>query len=501
MERCPDPSSDEVKKVTIQRNEWIWEDFPDQANAKNSMGWDCVFVAQLYNKMRVKKDILDELMDWALKLRDGLGTSLTIASRGLDVAQAGNALAHKTLDQAARDLNNATDFVSSGYASAKQAGVAKIQDLQNKISSLAQQSVDFQKKINDLNADLATLPLTIAKDIGAAADDACHLEITGKACDLVHTIENVANPEIDAVKGQIKDANNALADIQKNQIKAANDAVTVAQNELSALDDKLQVERKKLASGVLQASFDLARAHLEVQNKLLQHARDRVVELKRADLKLQNYIKTWTGEGTQDAQVPDITDADLEHDRPTPEAAQATICLSSLGTSTYPDDAASALRQVAAPLYNGVMLGATVDYPSGDPSRVLVVPGMRSMRLAAHDTQLAPCAGKPVTLTVYYLDQQVFATELGISGTTGRPLKDGKSKWCGTRTLRVVFDQIAIDPAFAPVKSDNSTANQTYLKLSENGTVLAYTDTVLTKGGVSTCSERLLFARDLLLSK
>jgi hypothetical protein len=54
-------------------------------------------------------------------------------------------------------------------------------------------------------------------------------------------------------------------------------------------------------------------------------ARDSVVKLKRADLKLQNYIKTWTGKGTQDTQIPDITDADLEHSRPTPEEAQATL--------------------------------------------------------------------------------------------------------------------------------------------------------------------------------
>lgn len=127
------------------------------------------------------------------------------------------------------------------------------------------------------------------------------------------------------MKGKIKGANVALADIQNNQIKVSNDALKQAENELSVLDDELQAVRKELASGVLQKSFELARAQLELEGKLLQHARDGVVELKRADLKLQNYVKTWTGKGTQDSQMPDITDADLEHDRPTPEVAQATL--------------------------------------------------------------------------------------------------------------------------------------------------------------------------------
>lgn len=64
------------------RDAWLWEVPSAEALSSKSMGWDCVFVAELYNKMRVKRDILDELMDWALKLGDGLGTSLTVASRG-----------------------------------------------------------------------------------------------------------------------------------------------------------------------------------------------------------------------------------------------------------------------------------------------------------------------------------------------------------------------------------------------------------------------------------
>ena len=87
------------------------------------------------------------------------------APRGLDLAQAENALAHKALDESERDLKNATDFVSNGYTTAKRTGLAKVQSLQNKIADLAQQSVNLQKKIDDLNGDLATLPLTIAKDV------------------------------------------------------------------------------------------------------------------------------------------------------------------------------------------------------------------------------------------------------------------------------------------------------------------------------------------------
>ena len=75
-EHCPMPG------WSSARDAWLWEVPSAEALSSKSMGWDCVFVAELYNKMRVKRDILDELMDWALKLGDGLGTSLTVASRG-----------------------------------------------------------------------------------------------------------------------------------------------------------------------------------------------------------------------------------------------------------------------------------------------------------------------------------------------------------------------------------------------------------------------------------
>ena len=182
------------------------------------------------------------------------------APRGLDLAQAENALAHKALDESERDLKNATDFVSNGYTTAKRTGLAKVQSLQNKIADLAQQSVNLQKKIDDLNGDLATLPLTIAKDV---ADNVCHglgTLLDPFTCAIVNRTEIIANPAIDDLKGKIKGANDALADIQNNQIKGANDALKQAESELSALDDKLQAVQKELERGVLQKSFELARA-------------------------------------------------------------------------------------------------------------------------------------------------------------------------------------------------------------------------------------------------
>jgi hypothetical protein len=245
VERCPTPGA------TSERNAWIWEVPPEEAIGSKSMGWDCVFVAELYNKMRVKKDISDELMDWALKLGDGFGTSLTIASRALDLAQAGNALAHKALDEAERDQKKATDFVSSGYAAAKQAGLAKVQDIQNRMADLAQQSVDLQKKINDLNIDLAALPLTVMREAEKVCKDGGIL-VDPLGCTIVREAGPVANPAIDEMKGKIKGANDALADIQNNQISEANNALKQAENELSALDDELQVVQKEIASGVLE---------------------------------------------------------------------------------------------------------------------------------------------------------------------------------------------------------------------------------------------------------
>ena len=123
--------------------------------------------------------------------------------------------------------------------------------------------------------------MTIAKDV---ADNVCHglgTLLDPFTCAIVNRTEIIANPAIDDLKGKIKGANDALADIQNNQIKGANDALKQAESELSALDDKLQAVQKELERGVLQKSIRTGPStHLELENKVLQRARDGVVALK-----------------------------------------------------------------------------------------------------------------------------------------------------------------------------------------------------------------------------
>ena len=95
IDRCPN-TGDQPDKTN-----WIWEKTPEldrgiPANDKrHSMGWDCVFVGKLYNKMRVKKDLSEELVNRFLKYADVLDASLKQISQTLQTAEASNLIAQQ----------------------------------------------------------------------------------------------------------------------------------------------------------------------------------------------------------------------------------------------------------------------------------------------------------------------------------------------------------------------------------------------------------------------
>jgi hypothetical protein len=70
--RCP------AADGTPDNGHWIWEKHPGEEYGKkqHSMGWDCVFVASLYNKMRVKKSIVDELFGKFVRYVDPIDCAL-----------------------------------------------------------------------------------------------------------------------------------------------------------------------------------------------------------------------------------------------------------------------------------------------------------------------------------------------------------------------------------------------------------------------------------------
>ena len=141
------------------KGDWIWEKADASAGSKiHSMGWDCVFLGQLYNKMRVRKPVLDELFALFLKYADVLDRSLKQFNQALMAADAANQIAEKAVAQTQRDLNNALDFIKTEYTQGRQAAVNALNDATKTAGDLASQQVVLEKKAGDLAIQAASLP-------------------------------------------------------------------------------------------------------------------------------------------------------------------------------------------------------------------------------------------------------------------------------------------------------------------------------------------------------
>lgn len=114
VERCPKSTQ------AVDPRDWLWEkEAPDPSR---SMGWDCVFVASLYNRMLVRKDLIPEVLDLMLKYADRADDQLKRLQQAAQVAEGALALTDQALSESNLALQRATEFVSSGFAAARRFG-------------------------------------------------------------------------------------------------------------------------------------------------------------------------------------------------------------------------------------------------------------------------------------------------------------------------------------------------------------------------------------------
>lgn len=304
IERCPAIGD------KTDAGHWIWEKDPGEEFGKkqHSMGWDCVFVGALYNKMRVKKQIVDELLDRFLKYVDPLDSSLKRASEALQVAEAANALQQQSLDEAERGLSAATDFVNKGYAQQRQAAVDAAKAATDKLKQLTDQLTKFEEELKEktkLHDEALKLPDKVEKRVTKRVKEGCKVvkdapgRIAGEKCnEVTKTMIELAENE-DKIS-QLKNLSNATALVEKNIADLKSQAIASAHANLNSatqlivdLDKRLQSTREELEKGTFQGAVSIARQELPLKAKALSEARKIAAEARRADARVRGFLAVW----------------------------------------------------------------------------------------------------------------------------------------------------------------------------------------------------------------
>ncbi|MFG6432740.1 hypothetical protein [Roseateles sp. LYH14W] len=284
IERCPS----ETDKTT--KDNWIWEkDSENDGNGKlNSMGWDCIFVGSLYNRMLVKKDLLAEFMDLVLKFADQTDQALQGLQQASQVAEGALALTEQGLEEANRALQTATDFVSTGYAAAKAEVDKQSSETANRLSSIQAEIADIQRRIGDLSAQLANTPKQIEQKV---MEQACNL--LGDLCQVVEKIQMITNPDYTNAVNAIADLNGQLLDLQTNALREVNERaanLVVEGTNLAARFADLQL---KLQQAFFETQIDVAKFAVSESRKSLAKAREEVGKARKLYRRAQGQLAVW----------------------------------------------------------------------------------------------------------------------------------------------------------------------------------------------------------------
>jgi hypothetical protein len=291
LDRCPALGPNQRKEKEKEHgNNWLWEKEKSSPewNPVNSMGWDCAFVGALYNKMRVRKDLVDELLDMFLRYADPLDRALGKATEALQVAEAAAAFQQQSLNEAERGLDSALDFVNNGHAQLHQIAVDAVSSITGEIAQLATRERQLRDDIRSLRDRAISLPDKIDEEVGKS--DACKLSPSCRA----HTeFRKVTNPVKQDLIENLTSLQNQLDDLRTNVKSAAQDRLVLATQRITNLDAKLQQTRVDLERGALHAAFDLARAGLQVKMKTLFETRKALAEARRANALVMSRLAVW----------------------------------------------------------------------------------------------------------------------------------------------------------------------------------------------------------------
>ncbi|MGY4505798.1 polyhydroxyalkanoate synthesis regulator phasin [Bradyrhizobium sp. GM24.11] len=275
---------------------WLWEKstevkdgVPDN-DKRHGMGWDCVFVGNLYNKMRVKKPIVDELFALFQQYGNVVNVALNQATELVQLKDAEQKAAKKLLDESERSLAQAQDFVNEKYDEQKKATLDRLNELTSQISQLAQKQSSLEKQASDLRANAAQLPervnqtvAGVCKKLGPFAPPQCQAT---KIISVVNQARVNQLNQVASLEQQISNIRNASIKDAQTKLKAANDLV-------AKLDTEVQTQRDQLQHKILQTAVNVARADLALRDHLLDEAKKQLTGAQKANAFVNGYSCVW----------------------------------------------------------------------------------------------------------------------------------------------------------------------------------------------------------------
>lgn len=301
LERCPvPPASDRTGGAYANEvgNHWLWEKYPSEVAGefgapRYSMGWDCVFVASLYNKMRVKKDLADELLDLFLKYADPLDATLKDANQAAQLAQGAVDLQLKAVDEAQRGLDSAHKFVDGEYSTLRKSAAEAAQRAIDELYQLDEQEQALESDIRNERNRALNLPDEIEEKITQTLCPDWVPPGVKLVCQVGESYQKVKNKAKKELLDHVSKLEGQLSDLRTISRNSARSALSDSNRTLTGLDIKLQSLTTEIAAGTLQAILEEAKFGLSIQEKTLSEARKVLAAARRAHSRVLGLLAVW----------------------------------------------------------------------------------------------------------------------------------------------------------------------------------------------------------------
>jgi hypothetical protein len=247
---CPQPGA-----VPGKQDTWLWNTgdkaAPDPGSA---MGWDCILVARLYNKMRVPQDFRDELF----KKFDPVNRLLSDAAAAVDQLRTQAAQSKAAMDAADAALINAKKTVESHTAGARNQLASAVTSHQNSVASALASAAKDAKKLAGIDCP----PEPVAKE---------------------------------ACKRTKKELNKAI-DAHNAAATAAQKLVTTTNADILKFDQELQTAQHQLSTRVLENDVKMRRQAYKDFDAALARGEKTLVQTRQQYGRAAKYLGVWKGE-------------------------------------------------------------------------------------------------------------------------------------------------------------------------------------------------------------
>jgi hypothetical protein len=287
------------------RTSWLWDPKPERGDdgtatidtatidKRRSMGWDCVFIGRLYNKMRVSKPVVDALVARFQQYAKVLDTLQKRSSLDLQAARATTAATEQALHDAERALDAARDFTGDESAQQRQEARAKADDLAGELRQLNKQRQDMEDRLPRLRSRAAALADTVADKYDQMV---CTLDAKGTQCKSVRKTRQIANPEKQTALAEIASLEKQLYELRTGAIVATGVQLAEATQTIADLDSTLRLLHDKLRRKSFEAAISFARADFQTKSAALDEDSRLLSEMRRAATRVKANLCVWKNE-------------------------------------------------------------------------------------------------------------------------------------------------------------------------------------------------------------